>query len=59
MMADDRPENVTSNATVSINVHRAGGEKAANALQPDNKSRHATTANAKVGTAIEAFMLVI
>jgi hypothetical protein len=58
MMADDRPENVTSNATVSINVHGAGGEKAANALQPDNQSRHATTAAAKVLSTIPASPLV-
>jgi hypothetical protein len=31
-----------------------GGEQAANSLQPDSISRHATTPNAKVRGAIEA-----
>ena len=36
-----------------------GGEQAANTLQPDGKSRHATTLDAKVGGAIEASLLVM
>jgi hypothetical protein len=36
----------------------AGAEQAANALQPGNSSRHATTANAKVRGGIEALRLV-
>src|SRR5215218_3155922 len=40
-------------------AHGAGGEQAADALQPDNTSRHATTANAKVTGAIEALLLVM
>ena len=35
-----------------------GGEQAANTLQRDGSSRHATTANAKVRGAFEAFSLV-
>jgi hypothetical protein len=36
----------------------AGGEQAANTLQPDDSSWHATTPNAKVRGAIEALRLV-
>jgi hypothetical protein len=37
---------------------RPGGEQAANTLQPGNTSRHATTANAKVGATVGAFLLI-
>jgi hypothetical protein len=36
----------------------AGGEQAANALQPDSSSRHAMTSDAKVGSTIAASPLV-
>jgi hypothetical protein len=43
-MDRERSENVTNNGQ----PEPAGGEQAANALQPDNSSRHSTTPNAKV-----------
>ena len=36
----------------------AGGEQAANTLQPTGSSRHTTTANGEVETAIAALLLV-
>src|SRR5215218_6724372 len=45
--------------TVTDDARRApGGEQAANTLQPDSSSRHATTANVEVGSAIAASVLV-
>jgi hypothetical protein len=52
---DDRPENVTDKPPPCP----AGGEQAANVLQPDSSSRHATTLNAKVRGMIEALRLVM
>jgi hypothetical protein len=53
-IGDDRLSSVTDDHT----AEPAGGEQAANTLQPDDTSRHTTTANAKVRGAIEAFRLV-
>jgi hypothetical protein len=51
----DRPENVTDKAHLIL----AGGEQAANALQPADSRRHATTRNAKVSGTIAASPLVM
>ena len=54
----DRPGTLRATLWSEPNAHRAGGEQAANTLQPDTTTRHATTANAKVEGAIEASPLV-
>ena len=44
--------------TDSSAAEPAGGEQAANPLQAHDASRHTTTLNAKVGSTIEASLLV-
>jgi hypothetical protein len=53
-MPSNRPEIVTNNGQPKP----AGGEQAVSPLQPADSSRHATTANAKVGSTIAALLLV-